>query len=468
MHGHDEHHPDDVTADQPVLNARKDASPPQPIPPPRSRSAERWLLGSLIAATVSLTAAIGPGFANAPQGDYEVQRWVQPLPLPEPEAIIEDEAAEVVEVAPQELPEWRTVEIKRGQTMGTVFSSLSLPAPLLHRLLEQPGLRKPLTQMRVGSRFEFNIDDQGQLRALRFERDEASLVTVHIDGDTITKEITTRDIQHRVRVASGVIQGSLFGAASKAGIGNGTVLEMAKVFGYDIDFTQDLRAGDTFSVVFDEIYRDGERLRTGGIIAASFTNQGKRYQAFRYTFADGRVEYFDQDGRPLKKNFLRVPVEFSRISSLFTAARKHPILGKMRAHKGVDYAARTGTPIVAAGDGRVSFAGWQSGYGHTLVIDHGRGHTTLYAHLSKFGKHKNGARVRQGDVIGYVGSSGLATGPHLHYEFRINGVHRDPLKVTLPKPEPLDKVEMARFREQTQAVLAQLEMLDAQRQYARK
>lgn len=432
-----------------------------------TRPHERWLLASTVAATVSLIAAIGPGFASATVDDHLIQRWVQPLPLPEP--MVESEAgAHGEDAATQgtQVAEWRTVEVKPGQTMGAVFASLSLPPSLLHRLLERPGLREPLTRVRAGARFDFLIESDGSLRGLRFERDEARIATVTIDGDAIHEEIAQRDIQHRVNMASGVIEGSLVGAAGKVGIGYGTVLEMAKVFGYDIDFTQDLRVGDTFNVVYEEVYRDGERLRSGDILAASFINQGKPYHAFRYTFADGRTEYFDLEGRPMKKSFLRIPVEFTRISSQFTTARRHPVLGTMRAHKGVDYAARTGTPIMAAGEGRISFAGWQNGYGRTVIVDHGRGYTTLYGHMSRLGGYAKGARVRQGDTIGYVGASGLATGPHLHYEFRINGAHRDPLKVTLPKPEPLPASELGRFQEQTRPLLARLDLLGGKRHYA--
>ncbi len=435
--------------------------------PPRRRSHEHWLLASTVAATLSLVAAIGPGFARAITEDPQIQRWVQPLPLPEPVAETEADAdgdAAAAESTPA--TEWHTVEVQPGQTMGAIFASLSLPAPLLHRLLDRPTLRGPLTRVRAGARFDFEIGADGALHSLRFERDEASFVTVTIDADTIREDIARRDIQHRVNMASGVIEGSLVGAAGKSGIGYGTVLEMAKVFGYDIDFTQDLRVGDTFSVVYEEVYRDGERLRSGDILAASFINQGKPYHAFRYTFSDGRTEYFDLEGRPMKKSFLRIPVEFTRISSLFTTARRHPVLGTMRAHKGVDYAARTGTPIMAAGEGRISFAGWQNGYGRTVIVDHGRGYTTLYAHMSRLSGYAKGARVRQGDIIGYVGSSGLATGPHLHYEFRINGAHRDPLKVTLPKPEPLPPSELGRFQEQTRPLLAKLDLLGGKRHYA--
>jgi murein DD-endopeptidase MepM/ murein hydrolase activator NlpD len=233
------------------------------------------------------------------------------------------------------------------------------------------------------------------------------------------------------------------------------------VFGYDIDFAQDLRVGDSFHVVYEDIYRDGERLRGGDIIAATFVNQGKTYQVFRYTYADGKTEYYDGDGRPMKKSFLRMPIDFARLSSRFSNARRHPVLGTVRAHRGVDYAAATGTPIKAAGDGRITFAGWRNGYGRTVILDHGNGVTTLYAHMSRFSSYKTGARVSQGATIGFVGASGLASGPHLHYEFRVHGVHRDPLTVTMPKPEPLPAGELARFREQTQPMLARLQQLQA-------
>jgi len=187
---------------------------------------------------------------------------------------------------------------------------------------------------------------------------------------------------------------------------------------------------------------------------------------FRYQFADGRTDYFDADGRPMKKGFLRMPIDFARISSRFSNARRHPVLGLTRAHRGVDYAASTGTPIMSAGDGKVTFAGWKSGYGRTVIMQHANNVSTLYGHMSRLGKFKNGSRVRQGEVIGFVGQTGLATGPHLHYEFRVAGVHRDPLKVTMPKPEPLPKSELHRFRLQTQPLLAQLDVLAGGSVYA--
>ena len=436
---------------------------------PRTWRREHWMLASLFATATTLVAAIAPGFANATRQPVEPVLITQPLALPEIEApagIATQDVASDDFVAESDEPNWQTVTVKSGQTLGDIFASLDLPTSTMHRLLAHPGCKDPLTRIRPGTQFHFDIASPGELRAVRFDRDEASRVTLSLAGEKITESVQQRDIQRRIQMASGEIKGSLFGAGAEAGLSNGAIVELAKVFGYDIDFAQDLRVGDSFSVVYEEVYRDGERLRAGDILAATFVNQGKRYNAFRYEFADGRQEYFDGEGRPMKKSFLRIPIEFARISSLFTSSRKHPVLGITRAHKGVDYAAGSGTPIMTAGDGRISFAGWKNGYGRTVIVDHGRGYTTLYAHMSRFGKAKTGARVGQGDVIGYVGASGLASGPHLHYEFRVAGVHRDPLKVTLPKPEPLPRAELARFQLQTQPMLAKLQLIEGGRAYA--
>ncbi|MGQ0801237.1 MAG: peptidoglycan DD-metalloendopeptidase family protein [Pseudomarimonas sp.] len=359
-----------------------------------------------------------------------------------------------------------SVRVEAGQTMGEIFAKLGLSATTLHRVLEHPGAREPLSQIRVGNQFVFVVSATNELLSLQFERGESERVALSISGSEIIEDVQARVIQRRVHMASGEIHDSLFNAGQAAGMSQTAIFELAKAFGYDIDFAQDLRVGDRFDVVYEEIWRDGERLRSGDVLAATFVNQGKQHQVFRYQFADGRTDYFDADGRPMKKGFLRMPIDFARISSRFSNARRHPVLGLTRAHRGVDYAASSGTPIMSAGDGRVTFAGWKSGYGRTVIMQHANNVSTLYGHMSRLGKFKNGSRVRQGDVIGYVGQTGLATGPHLHYEFRVAGVHRDPLKVTMPKPEPLPKSELDRFRLQTQPLLAQLDVLAGGSVYA--
>ena len=359
---------------------------------------EHVVLASLVGATLVLIAAIVPGFANATMNPQRIELFTQPVELPAPEALLETAASEHVDAIAQEFvapsaPEWRTVTVKPGQTMGDIFASLTLSTATLHQLLGSKATGDSLTRIRPGNQFDFDIAGDGTLRGIRFDRGEAERVTLNIDGDSITEAVEKRDLQTRIQMGGAEITDSLYGAGARAGLGNGTIVELAKVFGYDIDFAQDLRDGDTFSVVYEDLYRDGEKLRSGDILAATFVNQGKRYTAFRYVFEDGRVEYFDADGRSMKKSFLRTPLEFTRISSLFSTARKHPILGMVRRHAGVDYAAPTGTPIRAAGDGRITFSGWKNGYGRTVIVDHGRGYTTLYGHLSKFGKYKNGTRV---------------------------------------------------------------------------
>lgn len=356
-----------------------------------------------------------------------------------------------------EAAQWTSVTIERGQTMGEIFAKFGISSrQLAHIVAEAPGAES-FTRLRPGDRIGIRRGLDGTLTGLQFDVDSDTRRVVEIDGQRISERTIERPVETRVRVASGEIVGSLFGAGETAGIDDNTIVQLAKVFGYDIDFAQDLRRGDQFSLIYEERYRDGEVIPGGAIIAATFVNNGRRYDAFRFVKADGSAEYYDRSGRPLRKAFIRTPVEFSRISSRFSSARRHPILGTVRAHKGVDYAAPSGTPIMAAADGRVSFAGWKTGYGRVVIIDHGRGHSTVYAHMSRFGKNaKVGTRVRQGDNIGFVGMTGLATAPHLHYEFRINGVHRDPLKVTLPPPEPLPGALMAKFRAMTAPYVEQL------------
>ena len=234
-------------------------------------------------------------------------------------------------------------------------------------------------------------------------------------------------------------------------------MDMAGIFEYDIDFIQDVRVGDKFTVIYEELWRDGVKLRDGQIVAAEFVNQGKSFRAARFLDASGRAAYYTPEGRSVRKAFIRAPLNFTRISSGFDPSRRHPVLNTIRAHRGVDYAAPTGTPIRAAGDGKVLFRGVQGGYGNTIILQHGGNITTLYGHMSRFGSARTGARVNLGDIIGYVGSSGLATGPHLHYEYRVNGVHRNPRTVPLPPADPIGAEQQAAFRAATEPLWRQLD-----------
>jgi len=235
-----------------------------------------------------------------------------------------------------------------------------------------------------------------------------------------------------------------------------------EIFGWDIDFANDIHAGDEFSVLYQRKFQDGAYVTDGRVLAAEFTNRGKTYHAVWFESADGSVKgYYSPEGKGMRKAFLRAPIDFARVSSGFNPKRRHPISGQIRAHRGIDFAAPTGTPIYAAGDGRIEFAGRKGGYGNAVVINHGKGITTLYGHMSRFGKSARGGRtVRQGEIIGYVGSTGASTGPHLHYEYRVKGVHKNPASIPLPNTE-IDSRYLAEFRSQAEVALAQLRLANS-------
>jgi murein DD-endopeptidase MepM/ murein hydrolase activator NlpD len=350
---------------------------------------------------------------------------------------------------------WRTVTVEKGQTLSEVFDDLGISHDIMRRVLDTDAAKQAFKRIKDGDVIEFDINGYNQLRAMRFDKNDLEQAHLAIEADAIKETLTQRRIEKRLMVASGEITQSLYADAQRAGLSGKIVTQVADVFKYDIDFSDDLRAGDQFQVVYEQTFLEGKPYRQGQIQAASFINRGEKFSAFRYS-ANGREEYFDGSGRPLKKVLLRIPIEFARLSSTF-GMRKHPVLGRMRAHKGVDYAARTGTPIMAAGDGRVELAGWKSGYGKTVIINHGQGRSTLYGHMSSLGRIKRGQFVSQGSIIGRVGSTGLATGPHLHYEFRVGGKQVNPLKVTMPKPEPLRGSALAKFRNATAPAIAMME-----------
>ncbi|HET8897741.1 MAG TPA: peptidoglycan DD-metalloendopeptidase family protein [Rhodanobacteraceae bacterium] len=365
-------------------------------------------------------------------------------------------------VAPAD--EWHKVVVAPGQTLSQIFDSLGLGYHDVHRVMSSQRNAAALRKLHPGDELDFLLNDNGTLKALRFDRDDDNRVVLKVSGEGVVENLFKRPVERRTHIAYAEIEGSLFGAGVKAGMNDAMVLELANVFKFDIDFAQDLRPGDRFTVIYDDVWRQGEYLHSGNVIAAEFINQGRRYTAYRFEKPDGGIAYYSEDGRPLQKSFLRTPVDFTRISSRFSAARMHPILGRMRAHKGVDYAAPRGTPIYAAGDGTVEFAGRSRGYGNFVILRHSKHISTAYGHMLRFASHLHkGQHVHQGQVIGYVGMTGLATGPHLHYEFRVDGRQRDPLKVTLPKPDPLTGSTMLAFRRQTAAMVARIHTIDANR-----
>lgn len=351
---------------------------------------------------------------------------------------------------------WVEYRIQSGDNLTSLFKRAGLGPRDVYRVSSAVSGSNALKQLRPGEHISLLVED-GQLTKLRHVRSRLSstlLVQTEKGYEVVEEERTP---EKRTAHAQGQIENSLFLDAARAGLSDKVIMELASIFGWDVDFALDIRRGDSFQVLFEEEFLEGEKIGDGKILAARFVNQGQSYEAVRYTDSKGETNYFTPDGRSMRKAFLRSPVDFRRISSHFKPERFHPVLGKRRPHRGVDYAAATGTPIKAAGDGKVIWRGTKGGYGRTIIIQHGGNITTLYAHMSRYQKGvNNGSRVKQGQVIGYVGASGLATGPHLHYEFRINGTHKNPLTVALPQAESVPANEMNAFNSQTGSIMAEL------------
>jgi murein DD-endopeptidase MepM/ murein hydrolase activator NlpD len=364
---------------------------------------------------------------------------------------------------PVDLPpdiHWKEHPVRSGDNLALIFSRLDLSANLLHRIVNSSKEAAGLANIRPGELLRVGLDEEGSLQELILRHNAIRSLHITPAGDSFKTQMLEREVEPRVTHTSGTVESSLFISAQEAGLADPLIMELANIFGWDIDFALEIRAGDHFSVVYQEDYLDGKKFRDGPILAAEFVNKGRSFRALRYVDETGRADYFTPEGKSVRKAFLRSPVDFRRISSRFQKERWHPVLGKKRPHRGVDYAAATGTPIKASGDGRISFIGRKGGYGKTVILEHGGGITTLYAHLSRYkAKQKNGTRVRQGDIIGYVGQTGLSSGPHLHYEFRVNGTHRNPLTVKLPSAQPIASKYKEDFAQQAAPLLAQLEAL---------
>lgn len=372
----------------------------------------------------------------------------------------------VVEEVKVSEPKWQTITVQVGDTLSKVFDKLGIPKLTFKNLIssstKSPGTTKDeLTKIYPGQKLDFLFDDSKDLKAVKFNLSSTKTLHVTNDGNKFKYSYEEKPLVKKVNYTTGKISGSLYSSAQTAGLDERLIMQMADIFEYDIDFSLDLRDNDTFKVLYEEEYVQDELINTGKILAIEFKNQGKLYKAVRYTDEKGHDGYYSPDGYSLQKAFLRSPVEFTRISSHFSHARRHPVLHKIRSHKGVDYAAPMGTPVKAAGDGRISFIGNKGGYGKSIEISHGQKYSTFYAHLSRFNKKvKIGSFVKQGQVIGYVGMSGLATGPHLHYEFKINGVHHNPVTVSLPNSKPISNKNKGKFSSHAKNMLHLLDSHD--------
>lgn len=443
-----------------------------------------------LAAAIAISVVVGTALVLSPSADVEANRIVVPLDVtdpsasPAPDLASDTEAQTEIAIASPTLPgsestesgklpdladttpephlpeepalDWREFSVRSGDTLSALFRRAGFNDGLMLSVINGDGESSRLQRLYAGETIAFAVDEEGQLQSVRLDRNRLESLLIERSEDGFQGSIVNHEPEIRTAYASGEIEGSLYLAGRKAGLPDRTTMEMAGIFGWDIDFVYDVRRGDSFEVVYEELYLDDERIDTGRVLAARFVNRGREVTALHYTDSEGNTDYYTPDGKNMRKAFLRAPID-ARVSSPFNLQRRHPILDVVRPHQGTDYAAPTGTPIKAAGDGRVSFAGWQGGYGRTVILQHGDNITTLYAHMSRLGNGiSQGTRVRQGQTIGYVGATGMATGPHLHYEFRVNGVARNSRTVQLPDANPIPQSELARFQAQTGQLVAKL------------
>lgn len=375
--------------------------------------------------------------------------------------VIEQLAVEKIQpVAQGDTGYLREERIQRGDTLGSILSRLGITDPgALDFISSSPQTRPMYQQLAPGKVVVARTSDDGQLQSLHFplNGNETALIVEYERGQLVAHEKALRFESHIV-MKSAEIHSSLFGATDASGIPDAIATQLAEIFSGDMDFHRDLRKGDRFAVVYEMQYLNGMPARSGAILAAEFVNAGKTYRAVNFA-QDGRSNYYTPDGKSLRKAFLRSPLEFSRVTSGFSM-RFHPILQQWRAHKGVDYGAPAGTKVRVTADGVISFAGQQGGYGNLVVVKHAGNYSTAYGHLKAFGKDiKTGKRVGQGDVVGYVGQTGWATGPHLHYEFRVNNQQVNPLALSLPISVPLEASQLKHFRAHAAPLLARLDLL---------
>lgn len=404
---------------------------------------------SLLGASLTVISVI-------PGQQAQASRSVGTLSLPQEahiEAIID--APEFIEQA----PEYRDVvlTVKSGDTLSSLFKRAGLSDRVMMNFMHAAEQSKKLESIKPAHNLSFLFDEHDELQGLTYQSNRLDSFSYTKNGEGYDFKETHREPDIRRASRSGTIESSLYLSGQKNGLDDKLIMELAEVFGWDIDFALDIRKGDSFRILYEEKFLDGEKLGNGAILSAEFINQGESFQAVRYVHADDRAQYYTPEGRNMRKAFLRAPVDFRRISSSFNPRRLHPVTKTVRAHRGIDYAAKTGTPVWSSGDGRVIASAYSKYNGNYVVIQHGNNVQTKYLHLHKR-KVKKGQRVRQKQVIGTVGTTGLSNGPHLHYEFLLNGVHRNPRTIVqkLPKAESISAKLKADFTSKTQPLMAQL------------
>ena len=409
----------------------------------------------------ALADLIGPRDANAAQKQSlldDINNAESSLPPLQGEQVFPHQTLELVDPEQSLHDDYKkVVTVEAGATFSGMLNDNGVARADLGAVESHDLVQRHLTRLKVGQKMTFTYDWDGTFKSLsvKVSRDTRVLLSKADDGYSI--EEVHLPLEYERVVSSGTIEQSLYVAAEKANLKQTTIMNLADIFQWELDFSSDIRKGDHFSIVYDRLYRDGKYVGDGDILAAEFVRGNSVHRAVRYTGKDGKTAYYSPDGKAKGRTFMRHPVEIVRITSKFNLARMHPVLHQIRAHRGVDYGAPHGSPIRAVADGRITYAGNRNAYGKTVIIKHDTKRTTLYAHMSKIDSNsKVGDKIKRGEVIGYVGRTGRVTGTHLHYELRINGKHVDPLKVELPSPEPLAASELPILKGVSQELIAQM------------
>ena len=415
----------------------------------------RWILAISCIPLFGIYAAFG----IAPQtltGSITTESVIEEIALPNTSEITN--ASSDVEQS-----FWYKDYVRRDDTLQSVLSRLNIRNRDAIDFIRNDQIASEIAKALIpGKQIEAETDIDGNLVAFEYQLNADQFITVHKTTTGYESDKLTRQLEVRPILGSAEIKSSLFGATDDANIPDHVAIQLADIFESEIDFHTDLRRGDHFNVIYEGSYSQGELLKTGDVLAVEFINNGKTYSAIGYRDRNNQMQYYTPEGKSLHKSFLRSPLEFTRVSSGFSVARFHPVLQRVRAHKGVDMAAPTGTRVKASGDAIVDFVGQKGGYGNVIVLKHNNGVSTVYGHLSRFAEGlRRGAKVVQGQIIGFVGMTGVATGPHLHYEFLLNGQHRDPMKVALPKANAIEASNKAEFDGISNQLTAQLRLLGA-------
>jgi len=428
--------------------------------PERNFSKPRFKIRWIALSSVMLAMILFGAFSETPQAETHFvapKTITQDVTLPLPTRTIDHN---------EEF--WQIEQVRQDDTLPTLLSRMNIrDEEAVKFLMLSPEAQALNTRLMPGHTIEIKSNWDGKLLHLEYELDQENILVAGLTSEGYLVATQKLLLQNHQVLKSAVIRDSLFGATDDAGIPDQIAIQIADIFSAELDFHEDLRPGDKFSVIYEAFYNAGELMKTGNVLAVEFVNRGKTYQALHFGESSGKYSYYTPDGKSLHKSFLRSPLEFTRISSSFSAGRFHPILQRMKAHKGVDMAAPIGTRIKASGDGVVEFMGKKGGYGNVIVLKHPNGVKTVYGHLSRFSDAlRKGDTVAQGDIIGYVGMTGLATGPHLHYEFLLDGVHRDPMTVALPTSIPIEAQYKAAFDNLSKDYMAQIEMINMRKQIA--